>query len=70
MSPALSTGLISSQDTKNLLRKGKNIKGEQNELFASLLSMKEHEETPIFELLFVGDESEESSQPEAVAEES
>lgn len=37
---------------------------------ASLLSMKEHEETPIFELLFVGDESEESSQPEAVAEES
>lgn len=69
MSPALSAGLISSQDIKSSLRKG-NIRAELNELFASLLSMKEYEEAPILEPLFVGDESEESSQPEAVAEKS
>lgn len=70
MSPALSAGLISNQNTKSSLRKGKNIKAELNKLFVSLLSTKEHEEAPILELLFVKDESEESSQPEPVAEKS
>lgn len=64
----MSTGLISSQDIKSSLRKGKSLRAEINELFASLLSVKEHKEGPILEQLFVGDESEELSQAEATAE--